>query len=237
MKTVFHKSNTRGGQDHGWLQSFHSFSFANFIDPSKMNFGALRVLNDDLIQKEMGFGQHGHANMEIITIPLSGELAHKDSMGNAGIIQNGEIQIMSAGSGIQHSEFNGSKENPVNILQIWVIPNVMNVEPRYDQFKISDDEKLNEFQQIISPDKNDEGSWIYQNAWFNLFKTDKPTSQKYNLKDAKNGVYIFVISGSAKIGDRSLEKRDALGIWDIKDFNIEASENSEILLMEVPMSV
>lgn len=237
MKTIFHKENTRGGQDHGWLKAHHSFSFANFNDPSKMNFGALRVLNDDFIEKGMGFGQHGHANMEIITIPLSGELAHKDSMGNSGIIQKGEIQIMSAGKGIQHSEFNGSKENPVSLLQIWVIPNKTNVDARYDQFKISDFAKINDFQQIISPNKEDAGSWIHQDSWFNLLTTDEITEKKYNLHKPENGVYIFVISGTAKIGDQILEKRDALGIWDTADFEIEASENSEILLIEVPMSV
>ncbi|MBC7556792.1 MAG: pirin family protein [Chryseobacterium sp.] len=237
MKTVFHKAETRGGHNHGWLKAYHSFSFANFIDPSKMNFGALRVLNDDTIQKGMGFGHHGHSNMEIITIPLSGELAHKDSMGNSGTIQKGEIQVMSAGTGIQHSEFNGSNENPVSLFQIWVIPNKMDVEPRYDQFKIADHAKVNDFQQIISPDNNDEGSWIHQESWFNLLTTNEITQKKYSLHKPKNGVYIFVISGSAKIGDKILDQRDALGISDAENFEIEASENSEILLMEVPMSV
>lgn len=237
MKTIFHKSNTRGGQNHGWLKSFHSFSFANFHDPSKMNFGALRVLNDDVIQKGMGFAQHGHANMEIITIPLSGELAHKDSMENSGIIQKGEIQVMSAGTGIQHSEFNASKNHPVNILQIWVIPNKMNVEPRYDQIKIADFAKINDFQQIISPNKNDDGSWINQDSWFNLLITNRLVNKKYSLHKPENGVYIFVISGTAKINNQILENKDALGIWDVADFEIEVSENSEILLIEVPMSV
>ncbi|MGS0746998.1 pirin family protein [Halpernia sp. GG3] len=237
MKTVFHKAETRGGQDHGWLKTYHSFSFANFYDPSKMNFGALRVLNDDSIKNGMGFGQHGHSNMEIITIPLSGELMHKDSMGNSGTIQKGEIQVMSAGSGIQHSEFNDSKENPVSLLQIWAVPNKIDVEPRYDQFRISDAAKPNDFQQIVSPNKDDAGSWIHQNAWFNLLKTDKSISKKYNLNDTQNGVYIFVISGSAKINSQVLNEKDAFGIWQVDDFEIEASENSEILLSEVPMSV
>jgi redox-sensitive bicupin YhaK (pirin superfamily) len=237
MKTVFHKSSTRGGQDHGWLKTYHSFSFANFYDPSKMNFGALRVLNDDTIEKGKGFGEHGHSNMEIITIPLSGELAHKDSMGNSGSIQKGEIQVMSAGKGIHHSEFNDSKDNPASFFQIWVVPNKQNVESRYDQFRISDEAKPNDFQQIISPNKDDEGSWIHQNAWFNILKTDKSISKKYNLNDTQNGVYIFVISGSAKINSQVLNEKDALGIWQVSDFEIEASENSEILLSEVPMSV
>ncbi|SFH89356.1 pirin family protein [Halpernia frigidisoli] len=237
MKTVFHKSNTRGGQNHGWLKSFHSFSFANFYDPSKMNFGALRVLNDDTVEKGMGFGQHGHANMEIITIPISGNLAHKDSMGNSGTIQKGEIQIMSAGTGIQHSEFNGSKENPVEFFQIWVVPNKQNAEPRYDQFKISDQAKINDFQQIISPNKDDAGSWINQDSWFNLLTTNELTHKKYNLNKAENGIYIFVISGSAKIGDQTLEQRDAVGIWEVESFEIKAAENSEILLIEVPMNI
>lgn len=236
MKSVLHKSNTRGGQDHGWLKTKHSFSFANFHDPSKMNFGALRVLNDDLIERGMGFKQHGHSNMEIITIPLSGELAHKDSMGNSGVVRKGEIQIMSAGTGIMHSEFNDSKENLVNILQIWVIPNKIDAEPRYDEINFADSAKINDFQQIISPQKDDAGSWINQDAWFNLLKTDALTKKKYSLHKNGNGVYIFVISGTAKISDQNLESKDALGIWEVEDFEIEASENSEVLLIEVPMT-
>ena len=153
MKTIYHPSNTRGFADHGWLKANHSFSFANYYNPERMSFGVLRVLNDDFVAGGMGFGAHPHANMEIITIPLSGELHHKDSMGNFGAIKKGEIQVMSAGTGIQHSEFNGNQDQPVTLLQIWVIPREENVEPRYDQIKISDEEKPNDFQQIISPNK------------------------------------------------------------------------------------
>lgn len=237
MKSIYHRSESRGGQNHGWLKTKHSFSFANFHDPKKMNFGALRVLNDDFVAPGMGFGMHSHANMEIITIPMAGELHHKDSMGNSGSIKSGEIQIMSAGTGIQHSEFNGSKEHPVSFFQIWINPNKLNVEPRYDQFKISNFSKLNEFQQIISPSKTDEGGWIQQNSWFNILKTTQKTTRKYNLHKEENGVYIFVISGSANINGQTLNSRDALGIWEVQDFEIEAEENAEILLIEVPMAI
>lgn len=236
MKTIFHSSTERGGQDHGWLKAQHSFSFGNFYDPSKMNFGTLRVLNDDWVAPAMGFSTHPHDNMEIITIPLSGQLHHGDSMGNSGIIEKGEIQIMSAGTGVRHSEKNASNKEPVSLLQIWVIPNKSRVEPRYDQRKISEGSKINDFQQIISPNSDDEGSWIYQDAWFNLLNTDNEKTLKYNLNKAGNGVYIFVILGGAKIGEQRLSKRDALGIWEADSFEISAEAGSQILLMEVPMS-
>lgn len=235
MKTILHKAATRGHQNHGWLKANHTFSFANYYDPERVNFGALRVLNDDYLQGGMGFGMHPHANMEIITIPLSGELHHKDSMGNFGAIQKGEIQVMSAGTGVQHSEFNGREEEPVTLLQIWVIPNKIGVEPRYDQIKVSDNAKLNDFQQIVSPNPNDEGSWIHQDAWFHLGNFTQNTNKTYQLKQEGNGVYVFVISGSVKIGDIELSERDGLGIWEADNFTVEALKDSEILLMEVPM--
>lgn len=237
MKTVYHPSNSRGHANHGWLKANHTFSFANYYDPERVNFGALRVLNDDYIEGGMGFGMHPHANMEIITIPLSGELHHKDSMGNFGAIRKGEIQVMSAGTGVQHSEFNGLEDEAVTLLQIWVIPNKINVQPRYDQIKIADNEKLNGFQQIISPNPNDEGSWINQDAWFNLAKFEKGNTKEYQLNKKDNGVYIFVIKGSAKIGDQLLETRDGVGIWEADSFTLEATEDAEILLMEVPMQL
>lgn len=237
MKTILHKASERGFQNHGWLVANHSFSFANYYNPDKVHFGNLRVLNDDFVEKGMGFGMHPHANMEIVTIPLSGELHHRDSMGNFGAIKKGEIQVMSAGTGIQHSEFNGSKEQPVTLLQIWVIPNKMGVEPRYDQIKISDNAIDNEFQQIISPNPNDEGSWIHQDAWFHLGNFTEKSSRTYQVKKEGNGVYVFVISGSVKIGETILGQRDALGITETEHFDLEIDKDSEILLIEVPMEL
>ncbi len=237
MKTILHKAETRGFQNHGWLVATHTFSFANYYDPERVHFGVLRVLNDDYITGGMGFGTHPHSNMEIITIPLSGELHHKDSMGNFGAIKKGEIQVMSAGTGIQHSEFNGNEDKAVTLLQIWVIPNKMSVEPRYDQIKISDNAKPNNFQQIVSPNENDEGTWIHQDAWFNLANFEKGISKEYHLHSKENGVYVFVISGKAKIGDIELSQRDGLGIYEAENFNLEALEDSEILLMEIPMQL
>ena len=235
MKTTVHKAEDRGHQNHGWLVANHSFSFASYHNRDKTHFGVLRDKNDDFIDKGMGFGTHPHANMEIISIPLSGELHHKDSMGNFGAIKKGEVQIMSAGSGVEHSEFNGSEENPVTLLQIWVIPNKQNVEPRYDQISINNVE--NEFQQIISPNPDDEGSWIHQDALFHLGKFTENKVVNYEVKKAGNGIFAFVIEGYVKIGDHLLNKRDALAITDTENFEMEISENSEILLIEVPMNL
>ena len=173
MKTVYHKADTRGFADHGWLKSHHTFSFANYYNPERISFGVLRVLNDDQVASGMGFGTHPHRDMEIISIPLEGDLEHKDSMGTTAVIRNGEIQVMSAGTGVQHSEYNKNKDGLVKFLQIWVIPNKMNVTPRYDQISIKENEKINDFQQILSPNPYDEGVWIHQNAWFNLAKFEK----------------------------------------------------------------
>lgn len=236
MKTVYHQANTRGFANHGWLQSYHSFSFANYYNPERMNFGALRVLNDDQVASGMGFGTHPHRDMEIISIPLEGDLEHKDSMGTSSVIRKGEIQVMSAGTGVQHSEYNKNKDELVKFLQIWIIPNKMNVTPRYDQISIKENEKLNDFQQILSPNSDDEGVWIHQDAWFNLAKFEKGNSKQYHLHQKGNGVYIFVLSGAAKVGDQILEQRDGFGIWETDRFMLEATEDSEILLMEVPMT-
>ncbi len=237
MKTVYHQADTRGFVDHGWLKSHHSFSFANYYNPERMNFGVLRVLNDDQVASGMGFGNHPHRDMEIISIPLEGDLEHKDSMGTTAVIRKGEIQVLSAGTGVQHSEYNKNKDEIVKFLQIWIIPNKMNVEPRYDQISIKEGEKLNDFQQILSPNKNDEGVWIHQNAWFNLAKFKKGNSREYQLNQKGNGVYIFVLKGSAKVADQILETRDGFGIWETDAFTLEATEDSEILLMEVPMQL
>lgn len=236
--TVLHKAETRGHANHGWLDSHHTFSFANYYNPERMHFGVLRVLNDDRVDPGMGFGTHPHDNMEIISIPLEGDLEHKDSMGNVAVIKHGDIQVMSAGTGIQHSEFNRNKDKLTKFLQIWVFPNKKNVTPRYDQITLNINDRHNKLQQILSPNPNDEGVWIHQDAWFHLGKFDENFNTTYNFKKAGNGVYAFVLNGSFDIENISLNQRDGLGIWDTTKINIKAkTQNAEILLMEVPMSI
>ena len=235
MNTVLHKANTRGSANHGWLEVNHSFSFANYYNPERTNFGVLRVLNDDRIAPSRGFGTHPHDNMEIISIPLEGALEHKDSMGNGAIVQHGDVQVMSAGTGIQHSEFNAKTDEYVSLLQIWLFPNKKNVEPRYDQISIKDIEKKNEFYQVLSPNTDDQGVWIHQDAWFHLGKFDTDVCSTYKMNKSGNGVYAFIIEGTAEIAGQALEKRDGFGIWNVDDFEIKADKNSRILLMEVPM--
>ncbi len=237
MNTVLHKANTRGSANHGWLEVNHSFSFANYYNPDRMHFGVLRVLNDDKIAPSRGFGTHPHDNMEIITIPLEGALRHKDSMGNGAVIQNGDVQVMSAGTGIQHSEFNAKDDQHVKLLQIWLFPNRKNVAPRYDQISIRDIETKNEFYQILSPSADDQGVWIHQDAWFHLGEFDQEVSTRYNMNKSGNGVYAFIIEGTAEIAGQSLEKRDGFGIWNVADFDIKVQKGSRILLMEVPMTL
>ena len=236
--TVLHKANTRGVASHGWLESRHTFSFANYNNPERMHFGVLRVLNDDKVDPGMGFGTHPHDNMEIISIPLEGDLEHNDSMGNTTVIKNGDIQIMSAGTGVFHSEYNKNKDKLVKFLQIWVYPNKKNVTPRYDQITLDKNERKNKFQQIISPNPDDEGVWIQQDAWFHLGDFDKGITTDYKIKKSGNGVYVFVLKGEVAIEDQKLETRDGFGIWDTNQFTITANtEDTEILLMEVPMSL
>ncbi|GAB1463237.1 pirin family protein [Pedobacter sp.] len=233
-QTVLHTANTRGAADHGWLKSFHSFSFAGYYNPERIHFGALRVLNDDLVTGGMGFGEHPHDNMEIISIPLEGSLQHKDSLGTTATIKSGEIQVMSAGTGVYHSEYNPDATHPVKFLQIWVFPNKRNVEPRYDQISI-DATTRNEFVQILSPNATDAGVWIYQDAWFNMARFDAETTKTYNLHKEGNGTYIFVLKGSIKIDGQEADTRDGFGIWDTDKFEITASTDVEFLIMEVPM--
>lgn len=236
-QTVLHKSTTRGHADHGWLQSYHTFSFAGYHDPERMHFGVLRVLNDDTVKGGMGFGKHPHDNMEIISIPLEGDLEHKDSMGNTTVIRKGDIQVMSAGTGIQHSERNKNSNETVKFLQIWIFPNKRNVQPRYDQITLDEQQRKNKLQQILSPNPDDEGVWIHQDAWFHMGKFDRSTAVDYTLKKPGNGVYAFVIEGAFNVNGTSLERRDGLGIWETDLLNITAeSDGSEILLMEVPMA-
>ena len=238
MKTVYHKADSRGHADHGWLNSYHTFSFANYQNPERTHFGVLRVLNDDTVTQGMGFGTHPHRDMEIISIPLEGDLEHKDSMGTTAVIRKGEIQVMSAGTGVQHSEYNKNKDEEVKFLQIWVFPRELNVEPRYDQKSIKEGERINGFQQILSPNKNDDGVWIHQDAWFHLGNFETNTETDYQVKKKGNGVYAFIIKGSAEIEGQKLEERDGFGVWNINELHIKAtSENTEILLMDVPMTM
>ena len=234
-QTILHRAETRGHASHGWLNSYHTFSFANYYNPERMNFGALRVLNDDTVDAGMGFGTHPHDNMEIISIPLEGDLEHKDSMNNVAVIKNGDIQAMSAGTGIYHSEYNKDRKHRVKFLQIWVYPDKRNVEPRYDQITLKADDRHNKLQQILSPNPNDQGVWIHQNAWFHLGRFDKGVSASYEVKGKGNGVYVFVLSGDVKINDQQLHTRDGFGIWDTDTFTIAAESDAEFLLMEVPM--
>ena len=235
MKMIFHPSSSRGYANHGWLEANHSFSFARFFDPNKMNFGALRVLNDDTIAAGMGFGTHPHNDMEIITIPLKGDLEHKDSMGYSEVIKEGDIQVLSAGTGIQHSEYNKNSDRPINLLQIWVFPEKKGVKPRYDQLSLKNLKKEDEFYQILSPNADDQGVWIHQNSWMHMGEFTHDKEHVYQLKDKRNGVYIFVIEGGAFVDSQNLQKRDALGVWETESIEIKAEKNSKILLIEVPM--
>lgn len=235
MKKIIHRANDRGIQDHGWLKAAHSFSFAQYHDPSKMHFGLLRVLNDDIVAPGMGFGTHGHDNMEIVTIPLKGSLAHKDSLGSIGNISAGEVQMMSAGSGIEHSEYNGSSTEEVNLLQIWVFPKERNINPRYDQQNYNLNENKNSFVTLVSSKKQPDVMWINQDSVFSLGAFDKDSKADYTVKHSGNGAYIFLIEGEIEIDGTILKRRDALGVYDtdVMEFNIR--ENSQILIIEVPM--
>lgn len=236
MKTILHKAGTRGHANHGWLDSFHTFSFAGYHDPQRVHFGALRVLNDDTVAGGMGFGTHPHDNMEIISIPTSGDLEHFDNMGNKQVIRQGDIQVMSAGTGIQHGEKNKNHDTPVKFFQIWVFPNKKNVTPRYDQKSFSDADKLNKLLTVVSPvGTNDGGVKIHQDAWFSLGKLDSGLGITYNLKKKSNGVYAFVIEGDVTINGEKLNRRDGLGITDADKLDINADSDAEVLLMEVPM--
>ena len=234
--TVLHKAETRGDANHGWLHSRHTFSFANYYNPERMNFGVLRVLNDDIVAAGRGFGKHPHSNMEIISIPLSGDLKHMDSTGRSEIIKQGDIQVMSAGTGIEHSEMNANSDKEVKFLQIWVIPGKQNVEPRYEQITLKEEDSHNKLQQVLSPNPDDEGVWIHQDAWFHLGNLDKGTALKYNVKKPGNGVYAFAIEGNITINGQTLSKRDGYGIWNIDAVDIHADDKAKLLLMEVPMT-
>jgi redox-sensitive bicupin YhaK (pirin superfamily) len=235
MKTVLHKADTRGHANHGWLDSHHTFSFAGYYEPARIHFGLLRVLNDDVVTGGMGFGQHPHDNMEIVSIPLRGALEHRDSTGGHGIIRAGEVQIMSAGAGLQHSEKNASPTEDVNFLQIWVFPKERNIQPRYEQKLFAASDRKNKLQTVISPEKGNGSLWINQDAWFTLAHLEKGASTSYPVHKSGHGVYIFVIDGNVTVGDQHLSKRDGLGISDTDQFTITGEGEAEVLLIEVPM--
>jgi quercetin 2,3-dioxygenase len=235
MKKTIHKSNTRGYFNHGWLETYHTFSFAGYYDKERVHFGMLRVLNDDIVLPGEGFGTHPHDNMEIVTIPITGSLAHKDSMGHEEIITTNEIQVMSAGTGITHSEYNASDSEAVNLLQIWVFPREHNVTPRYNQ-KIFDPFLMkNNIFTVVSPDKNDDTLWLNQDAYFSLTDLDKGKNIEYKINKKGNGVYVFAIEGKIQVEDETLDKRDGMGLEEINSFNVKADENSKILFIEIPM--
>ena len=232
---ILHKASSRGHADHGWLNAYHSFSFASWYNPERIQFGMLRVLNDDTVAAGMGFGTHPHDNMEIITIPLEGDLAHKDSMGNSSTIKTGDVQVMSAGTGIQHSEFNPNANLQTKLFQIWLFPKYRNVEPRYQQITLNVALQKNNFAQILSPNPDDEGVWIHQDAWFYLSDFEANFSKTLDLQKEGNGFYIMTIEGEILVNGEKLEKRDAIGIWETNEIEIKANSDSRFLIMEIPM--
>ena len=235
---VIHKAENRGYADHGWLKAKHSFSFANYYNPSQMHFGVLRVLNDDEVAPGKGFGTHPHDNMEIITIPLEGALEHKDSMGNHGVLKFGDVQVMSAGSGVMHSEFNASKDKRVKLFQIWLFPDKENVKPRYDQVSLNIDDRKNKLQLIVSPDTEKGSLWIHQQAWFSIGDFDKGCTVSYDIRKKGNGVYAMIVKGEFSINDQKLKERDAIGIWNTDKLEIVSeTDGAEILLMDIPMQI
>ncbi|MFL1011601.1 pirin family protein [Flavisericum labens] len=238
MKKVVHKSKTRGFANHGWLKSYHTFSFAGYQNPERMNFGMLRVLNDDVVQPEMGFGTHPHQNMEIISIPLKGALSHKDSIDNKRAIEVGEVQVMSAGTGLTHSEFNDSQTDEVNFLQIWIIPEETGVTPNYEQRKFDTFNQKNSLQTVVAPKDKLEGDAlpISQQAYIYRSELDGETSINLETKKEGNGLYIFVVDGEIEVADKVLNSRDAIGVYEVSKIEIKANRVSQIIIIEVPMT-
>jgi quercetin 2,3-dioxygenase len=235
MRMTIHRAGDRGAANHGWLNAKHSFSFAGYHNPDKVHFGALRVLNDDIIAGGGGFPTHPHDNMEIVTIPLKGALQHKDSTGGQGIIQAGDVQIMSAGTGVQHSEFNASATDEVNLFQCWLFPKERNITPRYDQRSYDAADRINKWQTVVSPVEADNALWINQDARFSLGKLTAGTTLEYNNAFEGNGVYLMVINGTVTVGEQTLSDRDAVGIAEADSFSITASTDAELMAIEVPM--
>lgn len=236
MMSIIHKADTRGHADYGWLKTNYTFSFANYYDPDRIHFGTLRVLNDDFIDGGMGFGKHPHDNMEIVTIMLDGELKHSDSMGHTQVLRQNEVQVMSAGTGIFHSEFNNLPDKPLNLLQIWIFPERKNIQPRYDQKEFNPKARINQWQTIVAPAPVKEALEIRQNAWFSMTSLEQGKTLMYNLHDNKNGLYLFLLTGKALVsGEIELEQRDGTGIWDTASIDITATSQSDILAIEIPM--
>lgn len=236
MKTLLHKASERGHANHGWLDSYHSFSFARYYDPSKIHFGALRVLNDDTVKPGFGFSKHPHDNMEIVSIPLSGDLEHQDTTGRHKIIREGDVQIMNAGRGIMHSEMNANKDREVKFLQVWVFPKIRDIEPRYDQKSFSKEQWKNTLLTVVAPD-DEQAVWINQDAWFSLGKFDQGAVTSYAIRKNDNGVYFFILEGNVTVNGQQLGRRDGFGVWETEKVDIEANTNAEILLIDVPMKV
>ncbi|WP_019947463.1 pirin family protein [Hymenobacter aerophilus] len=235
MKTVLHPADSRGHANHGWLDSYHTFSFGGYHDPARMHFGALRVLNDDTVAGGRGFGAHPHDNMEIVSIPLEGTLEHQDNAGHHGLIRPGDVQVMSAGTGIAHSEKNHSSAEQVRFLQIWLFPDQRNVAPRYDQQHFAAEGRHNQFQQVLSPSPDDAGVWVHQQAWFHRADFEAGFAADYQLKKSGNGLYVFVLEGAATVAGQPLQRRDGLGLWETETVTIHADSATQLLLMEVPM--
>ena len=236
MKTILHKANTRGQANFGWLNSYHTFSFGHYHNPERIHFGALRVLNDDTVKAGMGFDKHPHDNMEIVSIPLSGDLHHNDSTGRDKIIRQGDVQIMSAGSGIAHSEMNANKDKEVKFLQIWVFPKERDIEPRYDQKTFRHEDRINRIHTVVAPD-DEQAIWINQDAWFSLADLTNATVTEYKIHKEGNGVYVFVLKGNITVNDQPLETRDGLGVYETDKLNIKADTDAEILLIDIPMQI
>ncbi|UKJ07805.1 pirin family protein [Solitalea lacus] len=236
MKTIIHRANERGYNNIGWLKSYHSFSFASYYDPEKIHFGLLRVLNDDTVAPGMGFGTHPHDNMEIVSIPLSGELRHKDSTGREEVIKTNDVQIMSGGSGIAHSEYNNSREHEVKFLQVWVFPKERDIEPRYEQKTFFPEDRDNKFSVVVSPNREEGGVWINQDAFFSLGNFDAGETIEYSIKNKGNGVYVFVLNGEVEIATETLGTRDAIGINDVDTIIVKTNSKTELLLIDVPMN-
>ncbi|OAV44120.1 pirin family protein [Lewinella sp. 4G2] len=237
MQTVFHPANSRGAAEHGWLTSHHTFSFANYYNPERMGFGTLRVLNDDHVAAGRGFGKHPHDNMEIISIPLSGDLRHEDSMGNETIIKEGDIQAMSAGTGVAHSEMNANADKAVDFLQIWVYPKTRNIEPKYSQITLDSKDLDGQLKEIVAPVGTDAGVTVNQDAWFHLGNLKDGQTITYDVKKDGNGVYAFLLEGKATIAGKELNRRDGLGVWETDEFSIKAASDAKLLLMEIPMQL
>ena len=235
MNFVIHKAVSRGHANHGWLDTFHTFSFADYYNPERVNFGVLRVLNDDIVQPGKGFGVHPHNNMEIISIPISGALEHKDSMGHIEVIRKNEVQVMSAGTGITHSEYNSSNTDSVNFLQIWIIPESVNVDPRYDQMYFDPEARINKWQRVVSP-KGKGKLWINQSAFLSMAVIQKGKQLSYEIIQSGNGIYVFVIEGDVSINNNILSRRDGMGIYELETEVIKAKSNAELLIIEVPVS-